>query len=74
MKVDINVPESLNEITLYQYQKFERLIQNNEASHFVNQKTIEIFCGIELKDVARIRIADIDSLLVHFKHITTSKT
>ena len=73
MKVDINVPDSLNEITLYQYQKFERLIQNNEASHFVNQKTIEIFCGIELKDVARIRIADIDSLLVHLNTLLQTK-
>ena len=73
MKVDINVPDSLNEITLYQYQKFERLIQNNEASHFVNQKTIEIFCGIELKDVARIRIADIDSLLVHLNTLLQAK-
>ena len=73
MKVDINIPESLNEITLYQYQKFERLIQNNEASHFVNQKTIEIFCGIELKDVARIRIADIDSLLVHLNTLLQTK-
>ena len=73
MKVDINIPESLNEITLYQYQKFERLIQNNEASHFVNQKTIEIFCGIELKDVARIRIADIDSLLVHLNTLLQAK-
>ena len=73
MKVDINVPESLNEITLYQYQKFEKLIQNNEASHFVNQKTIEIFCGIELKDVARIRIADIDSLLVHLNTLLQAK-
>lgn len=73
MKVDINVPDSLNEITLYQYQRFERLIQNNEASHFVNQKTIEIFCGIELKDVARIRIADIDSLLVHLNTLLQTK-
>lgn len=73
MKVDINVPDSLNEITLYQYQKFERLIQNNEASHFVNQKTIEIFCDIELKDVARIRIADIDSLLVHLNTLLQTK-
>lgn len=73
MKVDINVPDSLNEITLYQYQKFEKLIQNNEASHFVNQKTIEIFCGIELKDVARIRIADIDSLLVHLNTLLQTK-
>jgi hypothetical protein len=74
MKVDINVPESLNEITLYQYQKFEKLIQDNEASHFVNQKTIEIFCNIELKDVARIRIADIDDLLAHLNNLLQAKS
>ena len=69
MKVNINVPDSLNEITLYQYQRFEKLIQENEASHFVNQKTIEIFCNIELKDVARIKIADIDDLLSHLNNL-----
>lgn len=73
MKVNINVPESLNEITLYQYQRFEKLIQENEASHFVNQKTIEIFCNIELKDVARIRIADIDDLLLHLNNLLQQK-
>ncbi len=73
MKVNINVPDSLNEITLYQYQKFEKLIQENEASHFVNQKTIEIFCNIELKDVARIRIADIDDLLLHLNNLLQQK-
>ena len=73
MKVNINVPDSLNEITLYQYQRFEKLIQENEASHFVNQKTIEIFCNIELKDVARIRIADIDDLLLHLNNLLQQK-
>jgi hypothetical protein len=73
MKVNINVPDSLNEITLYQYQRFEKLIQENEASHFVNQKTIEIFCNIELKDVARIRIADIDDLLSHLNTLLQQK-
>jgi hypothetical protein len=73
MKVNINVPDSLNEITLYQYQRFEKLIQENEASHFVNQKTIEIFCNIELKDVARIRIADIDDLLLHLDNLLQQK-
>jgi len=73
MKVNINVPDSLNEITLYQYQRFEKLIQENEASHFVNQKTIEIFCNIELKDVARVRIADIDDLLLHLNNLLQQK-
>ena len=73
MKVDINVPDSLNEITLYQYQKFEKLINNNEPSHFVNQKTIEIFCNIELRDVARIKIADVDYLLSHLNTLLQTK-
>jgi hypothetical protein len=73
MKVNINVPDSLNEITLYQYQRFDKLTKENEASHFVNQKTIEIFCNIELKDVARIRIADIDDLLLHLNNLLQQK-
>jgi hypothetical protein len=73
MKVNINVPDSLNEITLLQYQRFEKLINDNEASHFVNQKTIEIFCNIDLKDVARIRIADIDDLISHLNTLLQQK-
>ena len=73
MKVDINIPDSLNEITLLQYQKFDKLINDNEASHFVNQETIEIFCNIDLKDVARIRIADIDDLISHLNTLLQQK-
>jgi hypothetical protein len=73
MKVNITIPETLNEITLYQYQKFEKLITNNEPSEFVNQKTIEIFCNIELKDVARIRIAEVSEILTHINNLLQQK-
>lgn len=73
MKIDIKIPETLNEITLNQYQKFEKLIKDNEASEFVNQKTIEIFCNIDLKDVARIRLADTDELLNHLASLLNQK-
>lgn len=73
MKIDIKIPETLNEITLYQYQRFEKLIANNEPSEFVNQKTIEIFCNVELKDVARIRIADVSDILVHLNNLLQQK-
>jgi hypothetical protein len=73
MKVNITIPESLKEITLYQYQRFEKLISENKPSEFVNQKTIEIFCNIELKDVARIRIADVGSLLTHLNDLLQQK-
>lgn len=73
MKIDIKIPETLNEITLYQYQRFEKLIANNEPSEFVNQKTIEIFCNVELKDVARIRIADVTDILAHLNNLLQQK-
>jgi hypothetical protein len=73
MRIDIKIPETLNEITLYQYQRFEKLIANNEPSEFVNQKTIEIFCNVELKDVARIRIADVSDILTHLNNLLQQK-
>ena len=74
MKIDIKIPETLNEITLSQYQKFDKLTKDNEQSDFVNQKTIEIFCGIDLKDVARIRLADVSEILVHLDNVLKSQT
>lgn len=73
MKINITIPENLNEITLYQYQRFEKLIKDNEPSEFVNQKTIEIFCNIELKDIARIRIAEVSEILKHINQLLQHK-
>lgn len=74
MKVDINIPDSLNEITLLQYQKFDKLIKDNDASDFVNQKTIEIFCGIDLKDVAKIKVTYVNEILEHLNTILQQRT
>jgi hypothetical protein len=74
MKLDINIPDSLNEITLLQYQKFDKLIKDNDASDFVNQKTIEIFCGIDLKDVAKIKVTDVNEILEHLNTILQQRT
>jgi hypothetical protein len=74
MKIDIKIPETLSEITLSQYQKFDKLTKDNEQSDFVNQKTIEIFCDIDLKDVARIRLADVSEILVHLDNVLKSQT
>ena len=46
MKVEINVPDSLKEITLDQYQRFEKLnTEENKESTFLLQKMVEIFCS-----------------------------
>jgi hypothetical protein len=62
MKANLIVPESLNEITLGQYQKFYKLITNNPDSEFVRQKTVSIFCNVEMKDVRQMLLSSIDEV------------
>ena len=63
MKLSINVPTELNELTLGQYQKFIKVQKDNGDGIFVAQKMIEIFCGIDLKDTFKIKINDINEIV-----------
>ena len=70
MKIEINVPDSLNEITLAQYQKFEKLnTEENKDSTFLLQKMVEIFCGLQLKDVATIKYKSVQLITAHLNKI-----
>lgn len=70
MKIEINVPDSLNEITLAQYQKFEKLnTEANKDSTFLLQKMVEIFCGLELKDVATIKYKSVQLIVEHLNKV-----
>jgi len=62
MKLKINIPEKLSEITLGQYQDWLKVAEGKEMTPFIQQKMIEIFCGITLKDVLMIKATDIDSI------------
>ena len=62
MKATINIPESLSEITLAQYQKWYKISETNEDDNFLKQKMIEIFCNIPLNNVLMIRANDIDKI------------
>jgi len=70
MKVKINVPEDLSEITLGQYMKFLKLDFNDDTKNsFALQKMVEIFCKVNLKDIANIRFSDITSITNHLQTI-----
>jgi hypothetical protein len=74
MRVEINVPDSLNEITLEQYQKFEKLnTEDNKDSLFLLQKMVEIFCNLDLKDVAEIKYKSVQEIAVHLNKIFDTK-
>lgn len=65
MRIELEVPTSLNDITLRQYQKYMKILdQNNgEANDFVNKKLIEIFCNISLEQVDMIPLREMNKVL-----------
>ena len=62
MKLELTIPTQLKEIKLLQYQKFLKIAKENEESEFLHQKMVQIFCGIDLKDVASIKRKDVASI------------
>ena len=64
MQVEINVPTSLEDITLEQYQKFSKVnTEDNEDSSFLLHKTVEIFCGLDLKDTLKIKYSSVSEII-----------
>lgn len=73
MRIEINVPSSISEIPLANYQRFLKVQQNSNDEEFIAQKMIEIFCGIELKDVVKMKLTSINDLVLHFNEIFSVK-
>jgi hypothetical protein len=65
-KIQIEVPTSLEDITLGQYQHYLKILDQNEgeeANDFINKKLVEIFCNINLNEVDYIPIVDFNRIL-----------
>jgi hypothetical protein len=73
MQIEINVPSRINEIPLKNYQAFLKLQKSSNDEEFIAQKMIEIFCGIQIKDVAKMKLTSINELVVHFNNIFSEK-
>tara|TARA_R110000764_G_scaffold204646_2_gene289934 strand:+ start:37 stop:687 length:651 start_codon:yes stop_codon:yes gene_type:complete len=73
MKANIIVPDHLKEITLKQYQKFVKLQDKNEGTFFLQQKMVEIFCGIKATDVLKIQYNDVDRITTVLNDMFDSK-
>lgn len=59
----------MGEIPLKNYQRFLKMQAESNDQEFIAQKMIEIFCGIDLKDVAKIQLTDLNELIDHFNKI-----
>lgn len=73
MKTEIIIPTSLSEIPLKSYQEFMKLVSNSNDDEFIGQKTVEIFCGLKMKDAVKIRWDDVRNLINHLNEIFKAK-
>ena len=65
-RIEIEVPTSLEDITLGQYQHYLKILDQNEgedANDFINKKLVEIFCNIKLNEVDSIPLVDFNRIL-----------
>ena len=63
MKVKIKIPSSLNDITLQQYKRYMKIQEKVKDDRFLNAKMIEIFCGVDLKDVMHLQLRDSEEIV-----------
>ena len=60
VKLEITIPNDLSEITLGQYQRFLKIEGDEE---FRSHKLVEIFCGIDLKQVVKLKFNDVQHIV-----------
>lgn len=74
MRLEITVPEALSEITLEQYQKFDKVnTDENQDTNFLLHKTVEVFCGLDLKDIAKIKVSSVKEIIQDIDAIFAEK-
>ena len=73
MKLQITIPTSLEEITLQQYQKFLSIAKDNPDGEFLQHKMVEIFCGIDLKNAAKISYKDVNEITNNLSNLFNQK-
>ena len=62
MTQEIQIPTKLSDVTLEQFQAFNRVTDETDNEVFISHKLIAIFCKIRMSDVLRIRQIDCEDI------------
>jgi hypothetical protein len=76
MKVKIEIPQSLNSITLGQYQEFQKILKANEGqeeSTFVQIKMLQIFCNVDKEALSKLPLEIFDETLAELSEVLNEK-
>jgi transcriptional regulator NrdR family protein len=66
MKATIQIPQSLNEVTLAQYQQFLKI---PESDPFKREKLVSIFLNLDFKWVRAIKKDQLDEIVLHLENL-----
>lgn len=58
----INIPTTLNEITLKQYLSFKAAVSKNQEEDFLKLALVTIFCNVSLEDAVKISVKDFNDI------------
>tara|TARA_R110000744_G_scaffold16142_1_gene44628 strand:+ start:666 stop:1361 length:696 start_codon:yes stop_codon:yes gene_type:complete len=76
MKIQVEIPNTINGIKLVNYQKYNKIMAANEGAsdEFLETKLLEIFCGIDYKEIHSMPIGAFDEATEHIHEIFQAKT
>jgi len=63
MKLSIDIPTSLKDVTLKQYKHFLKMQSANDDERFIQAKMIEIFCNVRLDQVMKLKFNDTQEIV-----------
>jgi len=65
--LEISVPTELSDIKLEQYQEWVKIVEatkdEEDKEDFLNRALIELFCGVSLTDIAKIKATEFHKIL-----------
>ena len=74
MKINIEIPETLNDLTLHQWQKITALASDKDVSDdFFTRKVLHIVYGIEPAIFDKVPIKDIEVMTEAYEKVNTDK-
>ena len=74
---NITIPNTLRDLNVGQWQKYMKIYDKNkdaESTEFLEQKMLEIFCGVSLNSVNELGLAAFDDTVTHVSRLLSSNT
>jgi len=70
---EINIPDSINDIELWRWQKYMSIVDKNTDEDFANRKALEIYYDISGKYYNNLKVKDIEKIIFELNNALTQK-